>query len=179
MDKHPIPKRYWVCFVGIFLCAALLFVNIIRTDDWTGDKPFSDFTNADWRLFAIFMIEEALIVVVMFLFVLWARKIEEKRNAEILAVWEKERYAGIKPGDYTHVWFDFYHTARALILKNGERYVLYTQEYDKHTETWCNLGSVGFFDSLEAIKTELFDSDFYCEENAVLDKYGNEIYREE
>ena len=90
-----------------------------------------------------------------------------------------DKYLGIKPGDYDYVWFDFSNTERALILKQNDRFMLYVQEYDEHTGNWENLSGVNVYDSLEALKKALFyECDFYCEENAELDKHGDEIYKE-
>ena len=52
----------------------LLFYNIIRTDSWTGDMTFSEFTNKEWNLFLIFMIEEAILGALMFVFALLGGK---------------------------------------------------------------------------------------------------------
>jgi hypothetical protein len=90
--------------------------------------------------------------------------------------WEKDKYSGIKPGDYDYIWFDFSNMARALILKQDNQFKLYTQESDERTGNWENLSGVSVYDSLEAVKKALFyECDFYCEENAELDKYGDGI----
>lgn len=56
--------------------------------------------------------------------------------------------------------------------------VLNAQEYDYCTGDWKSVGT-SIYDNLEAIKEALFyEYDFYCEENAELDKHGDEIYKE-
>ena len=163
----------------VLICSIMLIGNIFRTDDWTGDKPFSEYLQRDWLLFFIFLIEEIIIAGVMVLFALSAGRISIKRNAEIAAQLEKDKYLGIKPGDYDPVWFDFSNTQRALIVKHGDQFKLYIQEYNERTENWENISGVRIYDSLEALKKALFyEFDFYCEENTVFDKYGNEIYKE-
>lgn len=155
-------------------------MNIYRTDNWVGDKPFSEFVYRDWQLLFIFLIEEIIIVGVMFLFVFLACRINKKRDTEIIAQWEKDKYLGIKPADYDYVWFDFSNTERALILKQGDQFRLYIQEYDEHTGNWECFSGVSVYDSLEALKKALFyECDFYCEENAELDKHGDEVFVEE
>ena len=68
----------------------------------------------------------------------------------------------------------------ALILKQDDQFKLYVQDYDEHTGNWETIGSVSVYDTLAAVKKALFyECDFYCEENAELDKYGDEIYKEE
>ncbi len=177
--RFPLPKRYWVYVTVFLICSILLIANIYRTDSWTGDKPFSDFVQRDWQLFALFIIEELLIAGVMFLFVFLACRIGKKRGAEIIAQWEMDKYSGISPGDYDYVWFDFSNTERALILKQGDRFKLYVQEYDEHTGNWEGFGTASIYDSLEAVKKALFyECDFYCEENTELDKHGDETYKE-
>lgn len=103
---------------------------------------------------------------------------EKKLHSAILAQWETDKYSGIKPGDYDYVWFDFANIDRALILKQGDTFRLNAQEYDYCTGDWKSVGT-SIYDNLEAIKEALFyEYDFYCEENAELDKHGDEIYKE-
>lgn len=175
-NKTPHPERY---FYVSLICLILLFLNFYRTDNWTGDKPFSEFAQRDWQLFAIFLIEEFIIICVMVVFWLLGNKNIKKRNSMIIEQWEKDKYSGIKPGDYDYIWFDFSNTERALILKQDNQFELYVQGYDEHTGNWESIGGFSVYDSLEAVKKALFyECDFYCEENAELDKYGDEIFKD-
>ena len=161
-----------------FICSILLIGNICRTDSRTGDKPFSEFSQCDWRLFFIFLIEEIIIIGVMLLFTHFCFKINRNRNKEIVAQWEADKYSGIKPGDYDYVWFDFENTGRALILRQGDTFRLNVQEYNYPTGEWESFDVTSVYDNLEAVKKALFyECDFYCEENAELDKHGEEIYK--
>ena len=175
MNKRvSFPKRYWVYLIMILICSVLLFVNIFRTDSWTGDKPFSVFTQRDWLLFSVFLIEEVVIVCIIGLFVILSFKISKKRAAVITEQWEQSKYAGIKQGDYDHIWFDFWNTERALIRIKEQQYYLYVEEYDERTGEWKSINGVSVFDDIEIIKKTLFDEfDFYCEQNAELDKHGD------
>ena len=177
--RFSFPKRYWVYLIIVLICSILLVGNIYRTDRWTGDKPFSEFVQRDWQLLAIFLVEELIIAGTMFLFVILVCKISKKRNAEITEQWEIDKYLGVKPGEYDYVWFDFANTERALILKQSDQFKLYVQEYDEHIGAWEFIGGISVYDSLEAVKKALFyECDFYCEANAELDKYGDEIYKD-
>lgn len=177
--RFPFPKRYWIFLIIVLICSILLVGNISRTDSWTGDKPFSEFAQRDWQLLAVFLIEEIIIVGIMFLFVVLACSISKNRNTEITAQWEMDKYLGINSGDYDYVWFDFGNTERALILKCENQYKLCVQEYDEYTGNWESLSGVRIYDSLEAVKKALFyECDFYCQENAELDMRGDEIYKE-
>ena len=177
--RFPYPKRYWVYLIVVLICSILLFVNIYRTDSWTGDKPFSEFSQRDWCLFFIFLIEEIIIIGVMSLFAYLGFRINKNRDKEIIAQWEFDKYSGIEPGDYDYVWFDFAYTERALILKQGDTFRLNVQEYDYRTGNWESFGTTSIYDNLEAVKKALFyEYDFYCEENAELNKHGDEIYKE-
>ena len=176
-NKSPHPERY---FYVSLICLILLFLNFYRTDNWTGDKPFSEFVGQDWQLFAIFLIEEFIIICVMVVFWLLGQKSIKKQRELFAKKWETDKFLGIKPGDYDYVWFDFSNTERALILKQGDQFKLYVQEYDEHMGNWENLDGLSVYDSIEAVKEALFyECDFYCEENAELDKFGDEIYKEE
>lgn len=178
--RFPFPKRYWVYLIIVLICSILLIGNIYRTDSWTGDKPFSEFVQRDWQLLAIFLVEELIIACTMFLFIILACKISKKRNAKITEQWETDKYLGITPSDYDYVWFDFANTERALILKQDSQFKLYVQEYDEHTRNWESIGGISIYDSLDAVKRALYyECDFYCDENAELDKYGDEMYKEE
>ena len=179
-QRFPFPKRYWVYLIIVLICSVLLIGNIYRTDGWTGDKPFSEFIGRDWQLLFVFLVEEIIIAGVIFLFVCLACRISKKRNIEIFAQWENDKFSGIKPGDYDYVWFDFSNTERALILKQCNQFKLYVQDYDEHTGNWETIGGVSVYDTLDAVKKALFcECDFYCEENAELDNHGDEIYKEE
>lgn len=177
--RFPFPKRYWVYLCATIIFGILLVANIYRTDSWTGDKPFSEFVQNDWNLFFIFLLEEVIIAVLMLLFAILGVKISKKRNLKIIEQWNLDKYLGIKPGDYDYVWFDFDMTERALILKQGDVYKLYVDEYDERTGDWNCLDSVRVYDDLYELKRDLFyEFDFYCEENAKLDMRGNEMYKE-
>lgn len=176
-NKPSHPERY---FYVSLICLILLFLNFYRTDSWTGDKPFSEFLARDWQLFLIFMFEEIIIICVMLVFGILGQKNVKKQKELFVKKWEKDKYLGIKPGDYDYVWFDFSNTERALILKQGDQFKLYVQEYDEHAGDWGFFNGVSIYDNLEEIKMTLFyEYDFYCEENAELDKHGDEIFVEE
>lgn len=178
--RYPFPKRFWVYLAAVFIFAILLEVNIFRTDSWTGDKPFSEFVHRDWQLFAVFIIEELIIVFFMFLFSFLMAKISNKRDKEIAADWEQNKLLGINTEDYEYVWFDFGQTERALIAKQENLYILYVDEYDETKGMWCSVDSESTYNSLYELKKALFfDFDFFCEENAELDKYSNEIFKEQ
>lgn len=150
--RFPYPKRYWIYVIIILICSILLIGNIYLTDDsWTGDKPFSEFSQRDWRLFFIFLIEEIIILGVMSLCACLGFRINKNRDKKILAQWEADKYSGIEPGDYDYVWVDFANTDRALILKQGDTFRLNVQEYDYNTGNWESVGT-SIYDNLEAIK---------------------------
>lgn len=181
MNKRlPLPKRYWLYLIIVLVCMILLVGNIYRTDNWTGDKPFSEFSHQDWQLLIIFFVEEVIIATVMLLFAFLCRRLGKERNVVITVEWENNYLdLGIKPGDYDYVWFNFAKTERAVIVKYQNTYNLFIHEFDKHTAHWEYLSGLSVYDSLEAVKRALFyEFNFHCEENTVLDKNGNEIFRE-
>ena len=166
-NKLPHPERYY--YVSL-ICLILLFLNYYRTDGWTGDKPFSEFAERDWQLLAIFLIEELIIISVMVIFWLLGNKNTKKRTAIFIEQWERVKYSGIKHGDYNYVWFDFSNMERALILQQGNQFMLYIQKYDDHTGIWGNSYGVSIYDSLDAVKRALYyEYEFYCDENVELD----------
>ena len=82
LKRKESSKRYWIYISLSIICMILLFYNIIRTDSWTGDMPFSEFTNKEWNLFWIFMIEEAILGVLMFVFALLGGKSMKKNEKQ-------------------------------------------------------------------------------------------------
>jgi len=174
--KFAFPKRFWVFLCLTFVLAFLLIGNVFRTNSWTGDKPFSEFTQNDWKLFLIFVLEEVIILAVIILFALLLSKISKIKT---MRQWQSDKFLGINREDYDYVWFDFAMTERALISKQGDAYNLTVHEYDERTGHWESLNDVNSFDDLINLKRALFyDFDFYCEENAVLYKHGDEVFKE-
>lgn len=176
--RFPFPKRYWVYLCATVILGILLVINIYRTDSWTGDKPFSEFVQNDWKLFIIFILEEAIIFILMLFFAFLGRRIFRRRDYKIIEQWNMDKYSGIKPGDYDYVWFDFAMTERALISKDGDAYKLYVDEYDERTGAWDSVDSISVYDDLSKLKYALFyEFGFFCEENTELDEHGDEIFR--
>lgn len=177
--RFPLPKQYWIYVSICIVLGCLLFGNIFRTNSWTGDMPFSEFTQREWKLFVVFVIEELIIVLVMSVFSWLAGKIYKKREREMIADREQNKFADINPGDYDYIWFDFSGVERALILKQNAIYVLNVHAYDDHSGKWEDLEHTSTYMSFEKLKEDLFyEFDFYCEQNAELDKYGEAIYKE-
>lgn len=176
--SFPFPKRYWVYLCATIILGILLVANIYRTDSWTGDKLFSEFVQNDWKLFIIFILEEAIIFILMLFFAFLGGRISRRRDDKIIEQWNTDKYSGIKPGDYDYIWFDFDMTERALILKERDVYKLYVQEYDERTGDWNSVDSVSIYDDLNKLKYALFyEFDFFCEENAELDKNADEVFK--
>lgn len=176
---YPLPRQYWIFTALAALFAVLLFVNIFRTNNWTGDKPFSAFSPEDWKLFVIFIAEEVALTAAMSACAIAGGRIIRKNMAQQGEYYAQFKLLGIKPGDYDDVWFDFSGAERALIVNNGDHYLLCVQEFNRKTEEWSPVGSVSVLDSMASVRRVLSDDfDFFCEENTKIDKYGNEIFRE-
>lgn len=170
-----LPKR-WYVYTGIEIIGFLLFgLNVYRTDDWTGDKPFSEYTSRDWMLLKIFLAEELIILVVIIVFMVLAYRVARKRQKERQEYfYEHSLMAGIKPGDYDDVWVNFSDSARAMISKHGNSFRLYVDGYDERAGNWTSIVGPSFYESIDEIKKTLFyEYDFYCVANAVLDEQGN------
>ena len=177
--EFPFPRKYWIymSICGVF--AILLFVNIFVTDGLTGEKEFWDYSQQDWCYFALFLLTEIVIALFMFLFAVKAGKLSINRQKQIENYFEGFRYTGIKPGDYDYIWFDFSGTERAKIAKMNDVFYLYVEAFDCKTETWNAVNTVSVSDSLEDVRKILFyEFDFFCEENAAIDKHGDEVFKE-
>lgn len=179
-DRFPFPVKYWVYAALVFVLGILLFVNIFVTSELTGDKEFLDFTQQNWQYFVLSMLVECILGLLLFFFAFKARKLSVTRQKLIEQYYEESKFAGMKPGDVDYIWFDFNGDERAKIVKLGDVYYLYVENYDWKTESWTPINTVSVFDSLGEIKKALFyDFDFYCEENTVLDQHGNEVFRDD
>ena len=176
-----LPKR-WYVYMGITILGIFLFgFNVYRTDDWMGEKPLWEYTSRDLTRLKIFFIEELIILAMIIVFMCLALGASKKRQGERTEFfYEHTLMAGIKPGDYDDVWVDFSDSARALILRQGDAFRLYVEEYDERTDDWKSINTASVYESLDDIKKTLFyEYDFYCVANAVLDEHGNEVYKED
>ena len=178
--KFPLPKKYWMY---VILCAALgilLFVNIFITDGITGEKEFWDFAQQDWYHFALFILTEVFIILLMAFLAIKAGKLVNKQEKQVKQYFDQFKYAGTKPGDCDRIWFDFSGDERAKIVKLSDVYYLYVESFNYKTESWDPVNTVSVFRSLAEIKKALFyEFDFFCEENTVLNRHGDEIFRDE
>lgn len=164
MKTSPFPKRLWFYATAMVCGPVLLYLNFLRTDSWTGDKPFSEFAQRDWMLFGIFLAEELVILLLTALFWILYLRLVNKLNAARIAQWEQTKYAGIRPGDYDYVWFDIGGARRALIVEQKGQYHLSIEHYCDQSENW----SIAFeivYDDFDALKAALFyDFGFICVE---------------
>lgn len=178
--KFPLPKKYWIYVILCAASAILMFVNIFVTDGITGEKEFWDFTQQDWHHFTLFLVTEVLIILLMAFWAIKAGKLANKQEEQVKQYFDQLKYAGIKPGDCDHVWFDFCDDNRAQIVKMGDAYYLYVESFNFRTELWEPVNTVSVFGSLAEIKKTLFyEYDFFCEENTVFDQYGDATFRDE
>ena len=172
--KIPYPKRYWVYLKVIAFCAIMIFLNIFRTDVWTGNLEFSVYTQRQWLQFVIFIAEEVLLLAVMIAFTALFVRLCKKRNAMITALWRKERILSTIPGGFDYVWIDFSVERRALIRKIDKWFYVSVQAYDPHTGNWNNERGESGHESLDAIGKMLFyEAHFQCEENTKIDNRGH------
>lgn len=177
--KFPLPKKYWIYVFLAAVFAVLLFVNIFVTNGLTGEKEFWDFIAKDWFYFAAFLLTEIIIGFLMFFFSVQAGKMANNNQRQITKYYEQFRYSGIKPGDYTYIWFDYSGDERALILKDEDAFRLYIEEFDKKSEEWRAVNAVSIYSSMDEIRKALFyEFDFFCEENAEMDEHGDEVFKE-
>lgn len=155
--KFPLPKRYWIYVSVLVVLAVLLFANIFITDDLTGEKEFGAFTQTYWYYFAAFLLTEIILELTMFVFAVKAGGLMEENNRKITACYDRFKYDGINPEDYDYIWFSFSGTERALIMKNGNSYLLYVERLDEH-DAWLVVNTVSSYDSLETLKKHCFMS---------------------
>ena len=158
----------------------ILFVNIFVTAAIINDKEIYEFPSYDWHYFIFFIISELLIGLLMFFFGTKAgkimRQVDKQKDKQ---KYEQFKYAGVEPGDYDYVWFDFSGEERAKVLKQDDVFLLYVEAFDVRSEIWTSVNTVSCFDSIDAVKKSLFyDFDFYCDENALLDEHGDEMFRQ-
>ena len=181
-EKHKIPLAKEVldvrdplcCFGDSFVCEYFYYKRNNRR------KEFWDFAQQDWYHFALFLLTEVFIILLMAFWAIKAGKFANKQEKQVKQYFDQVKYAGIKPGDCDHIWFDFSGDERAKIVKLSDVYYLYVESFNYKTESWDPVNTVSVFRSLAEIKKALFyEFDFFCEENTVLNRHGDEIFRDE
>lgn len=169
----PLPKKYRVYIALCLILYALIFADIFVVCG----LEVEDFTQQDWCYTAIFSLTGVLFFFLASSFWKKASRIFDEQEKKYL---DQFKYAEINPGDYDFIWFDFTGVERAKIVRSDGAYNLYVDFFDRETELWKPLDTVSVFSSLAELKEALFfEFDFYCEENAVIDRRGYEIFRDE
>lgn len=177
--RFPLPKKYWMYIKALVALGVILFANIFIMVGLTEGKELRRFTQQDWLYFAIFLIIEIVIALLMFLFAIKAGKLSAARKKQMEQYFELFKYAGIGPGEYDHVWFDCSGVERAKIVKIGDAFHLYVEDFDQRTLDWTPANTVSVFKSMEEVKRALFyEFDFFCEENAIADEHGNAVFKD-
>lgn len=172
--KQSLPTRYWIYVLISILLFILLFISIFITVAATSGKELHEFSQRDGQIFAVYLISSAATVAVGFYFAFKAQKIHIMCAKTHYASYQ---YQGIDPNDYEAVWFDSSNSERALISKAGDVYILEVQELNEKEERWASVEVVHSIQSIDEIKKLLFyDFDFFCAENSVIDKWGNEDF---
>ena len=177
--KFPYPKRYWG-YLGIALVGGIsLLVSIFRFANLTDDRELWEFTSKDWRLFAVFSGFGLVCIGVAFCFSVLAGKINIKRQKEIDLQRENGLFLSTNKGEYDYIWLDYSGTECALISKRDGRFVLCVKEYNDINDAWEMVADEILYNDIESLKKALFyEFDFYCSENSVTDKHGDDIYKE-
>lgn len=177
--KFPLQKKYWAYVILCLVLGILLFVNIFVLFEKTGGRELCNFTQQDWICFVLFLLTQALLIAWMAFFAIKGGKLLNKRDEQVEQYFDQFKYAGITPGDYDYVWFDFSSEERAKIAKSGDAFFLYVESFDEKTESWNAVNTVSVFSTLAEIKKSLYyDFDFFCEENTVFDQHGDEIFKD-
>lgn len=122
--KFPLPKKYWACVILCLTLGILLFANIFVLASKTGERELCDFTQQDWCYFVLFLLTQVLLTALMFFLAKKAGKILNKRDEQVRQSFDQIKYAGITPGDFDYVWFDFSGDERAKIVTSGDAYYL-------------------------------------------------------
>ena len=176
--KYPLPRRYWL-YAGLSVAlGALLFVNVFVFDRWTGERELWAYERADWLRAGAFLLAEAALFLLALLFAQRVGKLFRRNSAQNAQHEEQFRLAGIQPGEYACVWFDFEGGRRALIAERDGTYRLRLEEFEARAEEWRAVSGASVFSSLPEVKRALFfDYAFACKENAVRDAHGDAVFR--
>lgn len=176
--KFPLPKKYWACVILCLALGILLFAKTFLF--WPARLEKESFATLRSRIGAIlFLLTQVLLTALMFFLAKKAGKLLNKRDKQVRQSFDQIKYAGITPGDFDYVWFDFSGDERAKIVTSGDAYYLYVESFDSKTESWNPVNTVSVFPTLAEIKKSLFyEFDFFCEENTVLDFDGDEMFRD-
>ncbi len=156
--KIPLPRQYWVQFALMVLCIAAMFGGIFLMGSLSGWKELEDFSGEERRYFKLFLLFEAVVMAFEFFFAFRCGKIWNENERESARMLD---YAGLKPGDWDHVWFSADQMYRALVMKKRDKYVLHVQRFfyrefaAKNEFGWEDVGGRVQYASLEAAQEAL------------------------
>ena len=172
-------KKYLKYFLLILLCIVFLFANIFIMVFVTGEREFYEFTTQDKIFFAIFVIVEIIIALIMFFFAFKCLKISKQKADEQMAGFLSQyKYAGANTKVYDYIWVNFKGTKRVLIQKQGEIYKLSLQKLHTNNKPWITMNLFEYDSLCELNKDLFFNYHFYCDENARMDDEGKVTYIE-
>ena len=178
--KFPRPKRYTFYIVSIIILSILLFLDIFIVTKYTGGRELNEFTAQDWPWLVIGLLVGAVMIVPLICFARQGGKLVTQRQEQLQTYLAQFKYAGISPDDYDFLWIHFDGLTRAVIRKSGDCYHLHLEEFNCKTELWEPVPGVSVYSSISDLKRALFyDYDFYCEENTVFDRHGEEIFKDD
>lgn len=179
-QKFPLPKRYTFYIVSIIVLSILMFLDIFIVTKYTGGRELYEFTAQDWTWLIRGVLAGTVMIVLLICFACLGGKLVTQRQEQIQAYLAQYKYAGISPDDYDFLWIHFDGLTRAVIRKSGDCYHLHLEEFNCKTELWEADHDVRVYPSMLDLKRALFyDYDFYCEENTVFDKHGDEIFKDD
>ncbi len=179
-QKFPLPKRYTFYIVSIIVLSILLFLDIFIVTKYTGGRELYEFTAQDWTWLIRGVLVGTVVIVLLFCFSCLGGKLVKQQQEQIQTYLVQFKYTGISPDDYDFLWIDFGGLTRAVIRKSDDCYHLHLDEFNCTTELWEPVPGVSVYPSMAELKRALFDDfDFYCEENTVFDKHGDEIFKDD
>ena len=179
-QKFPLPKRFWFYLACFIVLPFLLILDFFIVGEHIGDPERYEFTMQDWSWIIIGLLVGAVIAALIHFSLRQVKKFNAQQEEQIQTYLDQFKYAGISPDDYDFIWIHFDGLTRAVIQKSGDCYHLHLEEFNCKTELWEADHDVRVYPSISDLKRALFyDYDFYCEENTVFDRHGEEIFKDD
>lgn len=147
-------------------CVVLSFGAIFAAAALTGWRDFGDFSGRDWRIWAVFLAAEVLIVALEFFFGSRAGKLWRQRSETQQNILQKFKTVGLDAySRYDRVYYEAYGARRAVAFQTDNNYAVTVEHFDFDNLCWHVIDHEEPLESLAAVEEFLRENqDFQPED---------------
>ena len=171
-------KKYWKTLGVIAACFAAMIVMIIPFAFLIGDKEMYEFAAFDWVCFAVFVLIELALLVVVAIFVVKSFRIGAKSANNITHSYIAQfQFEGLENREFDEVWLSYKGTKRVVIVGQSGVFKFTLEKFHSVKTPWV-LVADGQFSTLDELNRALYyEHKFYCEANTEIDDYGKKTFK--